>query len=48
VAAVRDEAPRAPRLRTVTFALRGAAPYKAFRAALGTGAAATSDQEARP
>jgi O-acetyl-ADP-ribose deacetylase (regulator of RNase III) len=48
VTAVRDEAPRAPRLRTVTFALRGAAPYKAFRAALGTGAAATSDQESRP
>ena len=34
VAAVRDAAARAPRLATVTFALRGAAAYEAFRAAL--------------
>jgi len=34
VAAVRDEAARAPALRTVTFALRGAASYEAFRVAL--------------
>ena len=34
VATVRAEAPRLPRLRTVTFALRGAAPYEAFRLAL--------------
>jgi len=34
VATVHAEAPRLPRLRTVTFALRGAAPYEAFRLAL--------------
>jgi len=34
VAAVRAEAPRLPRLRTVTFALRGQASYEAFRVAL--------------
>jgi O-acetyl-ADP-ribose deacetylase (regulator of RNase III) len=34
VATVREVAPRLPRLRTVTFALRGAAPYEAFRLAL--------------
>jgi O-acetyl-ADP-ribose deacetylase (regulator of RNase III) len=34
VAAVRDAAARAPRLRTITFALRGAAAYAAFREAL--------------
>ena len=32
VATVRAEAPRLPRLRTITFALRGAAAYEAFRA----------------
>jgi O-acetyl-ADP-ribose deacetylase (regulator of RNase III) len=36
VATVREEAPRLPRLRTITFALRGAAPYEAFRLALAT------------
>jgi O-acetyl-ADP-ribose deacetylase (regulator of RNase III) len=40
VAAVRDEAARAPAIREVTFALRGAAPYEAFRAALAAPAAA--------
>jgi O-acetyl-ADP-ribose deacetylase (regulator of RNase III) len=40
VAAVRAEAPRLPRLQTVTFALRGAAAYEAFRQALATPAAA--------
>jgi O-acetyl-ADP-ribose deacetylase (regulator of RNase III) len=39
VAAVREEAERAPRLRLVTFALRGAAAYEAFRAALAVPAA---------
>jgi O-acetyl-ADP-ribose deacetylase (regulator of RNase III) len=34
VTTVRAEAPRLPQLRTVTFALRGAAAYEAFRAAL--------------
>ena len=34
VAAVRDAVAGAPRLRMVTFALRGAAAYEAFRAAL--------------
>ena len=41
VAAVREEASRAPALRTVTFALRGAAPYEAFRAALAAAGTAT-------
>jgi O-acetyl-ADP-ribose deacetylase (regulator of RNase III) len=40
VAAVRAEAPRLPRLRTITFALRGAAAYEAFRQALATPEAA--------
>ena len=40
VAAVRDAAAGAPRLRTVTFALRGAAAYEAFRAALAAAAPA--------
>lgn len=39
VAAARDEADRSPQLGTVTFALRGAVAYEAFRAAL---AAATA------
>jgi O-acetyl-ADP-ribose deacetylase (regulator of RNase III) len=34
VATVRAEAPRLPQLRIVTFALRGAAAYEAFRAVL--------------
>ncbi len=34
VATIREEAARRPQLRTVTFALRGAAAYEAFRAAL--------------
>jgi O-acetyl-ADP-ribose deacetylase (regulator of RNase III) len=42
VATVRAEAPRLPRLRTVTFALRGAAAYEAFRAALAANRAAAS------
>jgi O-acetyl-ADP-ribose deacetylase (regulator of RNase III) len=42
VAAVRDAAAMAPRLRTVTFALRGAAAYEAFRAALATALPAPS------
>jgi O-acetyl-ADP-ribose deacetylase (regulator of RNase III) len=40
VAAVRDAASSAPRLETVTFALRGAAAYEAFRVALATPAPA--------
>ena len=40
VATVREVAPRLPRLRTVTFALRGAAPYEAFRLALAAPEAA--------
>ena len=36
VAAVRAELPRVPRLRTITFALRGAGAYEAFRQALAT------------
>jgi len=40
VAAVRAQAPHMPRLRTVTFALRGAAPYEAFRLALAAPEAA--------
>ena len=40
VAAVRAEAPRLPRLRTITFALRGAVAYEAFRRALAAPAAA--------
>lgn len=49
VAAVREEASRALQLRTVTFALRGAAPYEAFRAALAADAAAPAPaREARP
>jgi O-acetyl-ADP-ribose deacetylase (regulator of RNase III) len=39
VAAVRAEAARLPRLRTVTFALRGSAAYEAFRRALAEPAA---------
>jgi O-acetyl-ADP-ribose deacetylase (regulator of RNase III) len=34
VAAVRDELPASPGLATITFALRGAAAYEAFRTAL--------------
>lgn len=37
VAAVRGAVAGAPRLRTVTFALRGAAAYEAFRSALAAG-----------
>jgi O-acetyl-ADP-ribose deacetylase (regulator of RNase III) len=49
VAAVREEAARAPALRTVTFALRGAAPYEAFRAALAAaGTASPSAGSGRP
>jgi O-acetyl-ADP-ribose deacetylase len=44
VATVRAEASRMPRLRTVTFALRGTAPYRAFREAL----AAAEVAEAAP
>ena len=40
VATVRAEAPRLPRLRTITFALRGAAAYEAFRLALAAPAPA--------
>ena len=40
VATVRAEAPRLPRLRTITFALRGAAAYEAFRLALAAPQAA--------
>ncbi len=40
VAAVRDAVAAAPRLHTVTFALRGAAAYEAFRAAIAASAAA--------
>jgi O-acetyl-ADP-ribose deacetylase (regulator of RNase III) len=40
VAALRDAAPGAPRLQTVTLALRGAAAYEAFRVALATPAPA--------
>jgi O-acetyl-ADP-ribose deacetylase (regulator of RNase III) len=40
VAAVRAEAPRLPRLRTITFALRGLAAYEAFRLALAVPEAA--------
>jgi O-acetyl-ADP-ribose deacetylase (regulator of RNase III) len=35
VATVRDELPRSPTIETVTFALRGAAAYHAFQAAIG-------------
>jgi O-acetyl-ADP-ribose deacetylase (regulator of RNase III) len=42
VAAVRDAAAAAPRLRTVTFALRGAAAYEAFRSALAAALSAPS------
>ena len=42
VAAVRAGAPRLPRLRTITFALRGPAAYEAFRQALATPEAAGS------
>ncbi len=42
VAAVADAAAGAPRLLTVTFALRGAAAYEAFRAALAAAAPASS------
>jgi O-acetyl-ADP-ribose deacetylase (regulator of RNase III) len=42
VAAVRAEAPRLPRLRTITFALRGAAAYEAFRLALAAPEAAAA------
>ncbi len=48
VAAVREEAPRARQLRTVTFALRGAAAYEAFRVALATPAAVGSAAPGRP
>jgi O-acetyl-ADP-ribose deacetylase (regulator of RNase III) len=40
VAAVRADAPRLPRLLTITFALRGQAAYEAFRQALATPEAA--------
>jgi O-acetyl-ADP-ribose deacetylase len=40
VAAVRDELERAPSVEVVTFALRGAAPYAAFQAALNEPAGA--------
>jgi O-acetyl-ADP-ribose deacetylase (regulator of RNase III) len=40
VAAVRAELARSPRLTRVTFALRGAASYEAFRVALATAAGA--------
>lgn len=43
VAAVRDATARAPRLRTITFALRGAAAYAAFREALATHAEAGAE-----
>ena len=39
VAAVRDESSRSPGIEVVTFALRGAAAYEAFGAALSTPAA---------
>jgi O-acetyl-ADP-ribose deacetylase (regulator of RNase III) len=42
VAAVRADMPRLPQLKSVTFALRGAAAYEAFRAALAAPAAAAS------
>jgi O-acetyl-ADP-ribose deacetylase (regulator of RNase III) len=45
VGAVRAEAPGLPRLRTVTFALRGAAAYEAFRGALATPEAASAQAE---
>ena len=44
VAAVRDATARAPRLRVVPFALRGAAAYEAFRAALAAPAAAPAGE----
>jgi len=39
VAAVRAELARSPRVSRVTFALRGAVPYEAFRSALAAAAA---------
>jgi len=49
VATVRAEAPRLPRLRTITFALRGGAAYEAFRAALaGHQLAAAPTASGRP
>src|SRR5687767_12920290 len=41
VAAVRDELERSPAIEHVTFALRGAAPYEAFQAAIGQSSPAT-------
>lgn len=48
VAAARAEAPRAPRLRTITFAVRGAAAYEAFRAALASPVEAGGSSGTRP
>ncbi len=45
VRAARDECTRSPAIREVTFALRGAAAYEAFRAAL---ASVPADVPARP
>lgn len=40
IATVHDELPRSPRIGTIILALRGAAAYEAFRAALGSAARA--------
>ncbi len=47
VAAVRAELARTPRLNRVTFALRGIAPYEAFRSALGAADAMQAVRVAR-
>ncbi len=49
VHAVRDELPRSPTIEHVTFAMRGAAAYQAFEAALAaaTDAPPTADSSAR-
>lgn len=47
VAAVRDELERSPGIEHVTFALRGAAPYEAFQAAIAQTSPATGQAGVR-
>ena len=47
VAAVRDELERSPGIEHVTFALRGAAPYEAFQAAIAETSPATGQAGVR-
>ncbi len=48
VATVRDELASSTVVETVVFALRGAAPYQAFEAALASGSTVAAGRPARP